>query len=87
MDDKNMSFEKAMERLEEICENLSRDGVSLENALELYEEGIKIAKICNGRLDESERKIKMLRLSDDGEVAEIDFPTTDSNQHEENNEI
>lgn len=69
----NMSFEEAMKRLDEITEELSREGVSLDRSLALYEEGVKLARVCNEKLENTERKIKMLQISHSGEVSEKDF--------------
>ena len=69
----NISFEKAMERLEKITQELSREGITLEESLTLYEEGVALARVCNKKLDETERKIKILQVSADGEIEEKDF--------------
>ena len=69
----NMSFEEAMKRLDEITEELSREGVSIDRSLALYEEGVKLARVCNEKLEDTERKIKMLQISQSGEVSEKDF--------------
>ena len=69
----NMSFEEAMKRLDEITDELSREGVSLDRSLALYEEGVKLARVCNEKLEDTERKIKMLQISQSGEVSEKDF--------------
>lgn len=68
-----MSFEEAMKRLDEITEELSLEGVSLDRSLALYEEGVKLARVCNEKLEDTERKIKMLQISQNGEVSEKDF--------------
>lgn len=73
MQDKNIGFEAAMERLEKIVSELSREGITLDESLSLYEEGVALAKICNIRLEDTERRIKMLQISRDGEIEEIDF--------------
>ena len=69
----DMNFEQAMDRLEKITAELSREGITLEESLTLYEEGIALARMCNSRLEETERKIKMLQISADGEIEEKDF--------------
>ena len=69
----DMNFEKAMERLEKITQELSREGITLEESLALYEEGVALARVCNKKLDETERKIKILQVSADGEIEEKDF--------------
>ena len=68
-----IDFEAAMERLDKITEELSKEGVSLEGALALYEEGVGLVRACNKKLDETDRKIKILQLSGDGELVEKDF--------------
>ena len=70
----DMNFEKAMERLEKITDELSREGITLEESLSLYEEGVALARACNQCLEETERKIKILQISDNGEIVEDDFP-------------
>ena len=62
-DIEKMSFEAAMARLDKITEELSREGVELERALALYEEGVRIARVCNAKLEDTERKIKILQTS------------------------
>ncbi len=74
----NISFEDAMKRLDRICEDLSREGVNLEDALALYEEGVKLVRQCNKKLEETERKIKILQLSADGELKEEDFTASNA---------
>ncbi len=69
----NISFEDAMKRLDKITEELSAESVELEKALALYEEGVKLARICNAKLEDTERKIKILQTSADGEIVERDF--------------
>ena len=73
MQNSEINFEMAIERLEKITEELAREGVKLEDALSLYEEGIGLVKECNKTLEETERKIKMLQLSVNGELEETDF--------------
>ena len=69
----DMNFEQAMDRLEKITAELSREGITLEESLTLYEEGVALARMCNSRLEDTERKIKMLQISADGEIEEKDF--------------
>lgn len=69
----NIDLEEAMKRLDKITDELSKEGVKLEDALGLYEEGVKLVRLCNKKLDDTERKIKMLRMSADGEMIERDL--------------
>ena len=69
----DMSFETAMTRLEQIVRELEDGKVSLDDSLKLYEEGIALVRLCSGRLDEAEQKIKIIRTSSDGTKTEEDF--------------
>lgn len=53
-----MSFEEAMERLEEIVEILSSQKINLDSMIELYEEGNALKEHCAKRLEEAKMKIE-----------------------------
>ena len=55
-----MSFEKNLKRLELIAESLKDANVPLEEAMKLYEEGVKISSRLENELDSFERKIEIL---------------------------
>ena len=55
-----ISFEEAMKRLEEIANKLENGQASLDESLALYEEGIKLVRYCNEKLDHAEQKIRIL---------------------------
>jgi exodeoxyribonuclease VII small subunit len=57
---KKIKFEEALQRLEEISSLLADENVPLEEILKLYEEGIKLTKLCQTKLKEAELKIKKL---------------------------
>lgn len=52
------SFEEALTRLEKIVEELEDDSISLEKSIELYEEGIKLSKLCTKTLEDAELRIQ-----------------------------
>lgn len=56
-------FEELYRRLEETVEKLERGGLSLEQSIALYEEGMGLAKRCQGILDSAEQRITKLRDS------------------------
>ncbi len=60
-------FEDALMRLEEIVKKLEGDDLSLEDALKSFEEGIRLARLCNKKLDEAQRRVEIL-LREDGET-------------------
>ncbi len=74
MPKKELSFEKAMERLEEIVASLEGGECPLEESLKLFEEGVKLVKLCNNKLESVEGSIKKL-TNIDGEMVEEDFFT------------
>ena len=57
---KYTDYESALERLEEITELLESGETRLEEALSLYTEGLEIAGFCGKKLDEAEKKIKII---------------------------
>ncbi|MDY6779847.1 MAG: exodeoxyribonuclease VII small subunit, partial [Halobacteria archaeon] len=61
-------FEDDYERLEEIVERLDSghvgDDMSLDEALELYEEGVELVRRCRGRLEEAEERLELLEDTD-----------------------
>lgn len=63
-----LSFEEGMNRLEKIVQTLEAGGLSLEEAISLFEEGMQLAKICNQRLDAAELKISQLQTAFDQEI-------------------
>lgn len=65
-----LKFEKALARLEEIVQKLEQGGSSLDESLALFEEGVKLAKLCNKRLDDAEAKIEV--MLEDGRIEPIE---------------
>ncbi len=55
-----MQFEEALDELEIINEKLERNQVSLEDALQMYERGMKLIEHCENRLDKAKGEIKKL---------------------------
>jgi exodeoxyribonuclease VII small subunit len=54
------SFEKALHRLEEIVGSLEQADAPLDKALGLYEEGVKLARLCAKQLQAAERRVEIL---------------------------
>lgn len=61
-------FEPALARLEEIVQELEQGDLPLEQSLKLFEEGIKLSRICNARLEEAERKVEILLKDKEGRL-------------------
>jgi exodeoxyribonuclease VII small subunit len=62
-------FEQALAALERIVERLEKGELTLEESLTLYEEGIRLSRLCHGKLEEAEGKIEMLLKDGTGEPA------------------
>jgi len=62
-----VAFEQAMERLEEVAEELESGELSLEDSLKRYEEGMKLSKQLTNMLDQAEKRIEKLKSGEDGE--------------------
>jgi exodeoxyribonuclease VII small subunit len=74
MKEKKMTFESALKRLEEIVTSLEKGDISLEDAISLFEHGIKTAEICKKNLESAEKRIKELIRSSNGSFSLSDFP-------------
>jgi len=66
-------FEAALSRLEEIVAELESGELALEQSLKLFEEGVKLARICNARLEEAERKVEVLLKDKNGKMTAKPF--------------
>ncbi len=73
-----LSFEKAMEQLELIVKELESEELPLEKAIKKFEEGIKLSKFCNQKLEESEKKVTLLMEGQNGQLQETDRDVSDS---------
>jgi exodeoxyribonuclease VII small subunit len=64
------TFEKAMEKLEKIVQELESSDLPLEKAIKKFEEGVQLSKFCSEKLDETEKKITILLKDQNGQVFE-----------------
>ncbi len=73
-----IKFEKAMTRLEKIVEELERGDLDIDKSLEIFEEGIKMSRVCSKKLSEAEAKIEKLTKGKKGELATELFPVSEN---------
>ena len=66
--DKQIQFEEAFKRLDEIVTKLESGDLSLEESMALFEEGITLTKTCKTRLEAAEQKIQLLLKDSDGNL-------------------
>ena len=62
------SFEKNLERLDAIVQQLEDAELPLEKALQLYEEGMKLSAVCQKQLEEAEGRVEILMKKAGGKI-------------------
>ena len=65
----NITFEQAMSRFEEIIAALENNQISLEKSVDLFQEGIKLSKICSDKLAGIEDKVAKILV--DGKLEDL----------------
>lgn len=65
--DKELSFEEALSKLEEIVHKLEEEDVPLEKAIDLYQEGMKLSKRCDETLKNAHEKMTQI-INEDKEI-------------------
>lgn len=73
MPPKELKFEAALERLEEIVKKMEDGEMSLDESLKLFEEGVKLSRLCDQKLQAAERRIEILLKDQQGKVAPFPF--------------
>jgi exodeoxyribonuclease VII small subunit len=61
-----LNFEKAMDRLEAIVEQMESGKLPLEDLIVRYEEGMNLVRVCQERLTSAERKIEVIARNNVG---------------------
>ena len=64
-----LSFEQAMNELEDVVAKLENGQVPLEDSIKLYEMGNDLKKYCEQKLKEAEEKVSQITISNDGSVS------------------
>lgn len=62
-------FEDSLKKLEHIVDKLEKGDLALEESLKLFEEGIRLSRLCTKQLEEAERKVDIL-LKGNGKTVE-----------------
>ena len=74
-------FEDALSKLEKVVSKLEEGDIPLEESLKLFEEGIRLSRFCNQRLDEAEKKVEILLKGKNGILKPHPFdPSANSGQ-------
>ena len=80
--DKPIGFEEALTKLESIVETMESGELSLEDMLNRYEEGARLAKVCQSKLSEAELRIQQLEKSAGGDLGLKPWAENDSISNE-----
>ena len=67
------TFESALEQLEQIVRDIESGQMTLDSAIEKFEEGVKLSRFCSEKLDQAEKKIEVLSKQENGRVETIPF--------------
>ena len=63
---KKMTFEAAMERLEQIVRAMERGDVQLDESLKLFREGTELVRACGKMLEDAQMQVKVVLTAEDG---------------------
>lgn len=77
LDEKNISFEAAAAELETIVQALERGDLPLEEAVALFEKGVRLSRLCSGKLDVAQEKVRRLLVEQEGELLTLPFAETE----------
>ena len=73
----NMSFEEAMLMLEDAVKKLESGSMTLDESISSFEEAIKLVKLCNEKLENAERRVRILTANTDGTITDMPFDVDD----------
>ena len=79
---KEPRFEEALAGLETIVSRLEAGELPLDDALKLFEEGVRLARLCGAKLDEAERRIEILMKGADGDLTPQEYDEGDEDAGE-----
>ena len=74
---KDKSFEEAMERLEAIVAAIESDELGLEKQFELFQEGMALARFCDGKLSDVQKSVEIVLKESVGEWKTAQFESAE----------
>ena len=74
--EKEQTFEESLEELENIVDQLERGQLTLDESIETFEKGMKLALLCNQKIEDSEKKIEVL-MEKSGKLVTVPFNEVD----------
>jgi exodeoxyribonuclease VII small subunit len=79
-------FEKAFQDLEKIVQRLESEEIPLDESLQLFEEGIRLSRFCNQKLEEVEKKIELILADAKGQPVTEPFEMEEGLPEEESDQ-
>lgn len=70
---KEKAFEEALKELEEIVNRLEQGEIPLDEALQLFEQGVKLSRLCHTKLDEAQKRVEVLLKDEAGKMTARPF--------------
>ena len=67
------TFEDVLTRLETVVDKLEKGDLPLEESLSVFEEGVRLSRLCSKKLDEAEKKVEILLKDSDGRLVPRPF--------------
>ena len=65
--DENISFEEALERLEKLLREMEGGQQPLQEAIDLFSEGMELARVCSRHLEDAEKQLAILTADENGQ--------------------
>ena len=72
-----MTFENAMTELEGIVKKLELGSLTLDESLGAFENAVGLIKLCNEKLENAKRQVKVLVEGEDGSITDKPFDTAE----------
>lgn len=73
-----VDFERSLARLEQVVKRLESPDLSLDDAMKLFEEGVKLSRECQKQLEEAEARVEILMKKADGKFVAEPFETEET---------
>jgi len=80
--EEKMTFEDALDKLEEIVEELETGDLPLDESLKAFEEGIRLSRLCSKQLNEAELRVEKLIAIDEDGIQTVPFEIPEEEQEE-----
>ena len=77
---KDKTFEEALQELEGIINRLEQGDLPLEEALQFFEDGVKLSRYCHTKLDEAQKRVEILLKDERGKMTAQPFEPSEDGE-------